>query len=144
MAIEKYIERLRLNGYKATPKRRAIINALVMAKGPASALDILGEVQKELLGVSLDTVYRNLHLLAQIGITHQIDLRSRESSKFEIGGDHHHHLVCIGCGQSVCLSGCLIDASFILQANAMGFKMVDHAFEAYGYCAKCQAKEMEE
>ncbi|MEW6662433.1 MAG: Fur family transcriptional regulator [Bacillota bacterium] len=142
MPLEKYIEKLKLKGYKATPQRRAIINALLMAKGPASARDILAEVQQEFPGVSLDTVYRNLHLLAQMGIAHQIDLRSCESSKFEIGGVHHHHLVCIGCGQAVCLDCCLVDASFMSRAEAQGYQLVGHAFELYGYCSSCQVHGM--
>ncbi|MBS3977457.1 MAG: transcriptional repressor [Syntrophomonadaceae bacterium] len=138
MQLEKYMEKLKLKGYKKTPQRRAIINALLKSKGPTSARDVLAAVQQEFPGLSLDTVYRNLHLLAQMGILHQIDLRSAESSKFEIGGGHHHHLVCIGCGRSVCLEGCLVDASFLSRAEEHGFQLVGHAFELYGYCAGCQ------
>lgn len=50
--------------------------------------------------------------------------------------DHHHHLVCTGCGAVEPVS-CPVDGSVIQAAGDVGFVITRHEIRLYGMCAKC-------
>lgn len=139
MQLQDLLHDLKRKGYKTTPQRKAVIQALLDLGERPTAKEVWSEVQKTFPNTSLDTVYRNLHLLVDLGVVSQINLRFRDSSRFELTGlSHHHHLICLGCGETVCLESCPIDYSAILQEGQKDFEIVGHAFEVYGYCPECR------
>lgn len=138
MKQEEFIQRLRDKGYKITPQRRAIIDTLLAYDTPPSAKEVLDSIRGRFPDISLDTVYRNLNLLADLGVVNLINLRGKETSRFEIGECHHHHLVCLQCGRSLCVDFCVMDERELAAAREQEFEVVGHAFEIYGYCKNCQ------
>jgi Fe2+ or Zn2+ uptake regulation protein len=95
-------------------------------------------MQEILPRLSLDTVYRNLRLLAGIGVLHQISLSS--GAVFELIGDisdHHHHLICVDCEKVVCFSYCPDFREYGETARKEGFSLLGHSFELFGRCADC-------
>ncbi|MPM78888.1 Zinc-specific metallo-regulatory protein [bioreactor metagenome] len=137
--MERVILILRRNGYKITPQRRAVIMALTTNGKFATAHQVLAYVKTGFPDMSLDTVYRNLSLLVELGVVHEIKTRGREGNLFEITTDeHHHHLVCITCGKAECLDFCPIHAEDLDRAEKSGFKITSHALEFYGYCRECR------
>ncbi|WP_084171518.1 transcriptional repressor [Alicyclobacillus contaminans] len=48
---------------------------------------------------------------------------------------HHHHLVCVGCGETFALDECPMDQ--LRTKIDSRFKVLDHRFEIYGYCSHC-------
>ncbi|MDD3653521.1 MAG: Fur family transcriptional regulator [Desulfotomaculaceae bacterium] len=144
MTQPEIIKKFKEKGYKITPQRRAIIDVLVKSGKPPTAKEVLRKVRVISPEVSLDTVYRNLKLLSEMGYLIQINLRSSERSRFEIlknGEQCHHHLVCIGCGDSVCLRQCVLSEQDLKAIKEKGYEMVGHAYEIYGYCPKCHKKK---
>lgn len=133
------IQQIKGKGFKITPQRRAIIEALLIPDKPPTAKDVLEIVRDKHPEVSLDTVYRNLNLLSDIGCIMQINLKNSEKSRFEIlKHHHHHHLICLGCGEAVCLEKCMLDKHMgVLKEK--GYQIVGHAFEIYGYCPSCSS-----
>jgi Fe2+ or Zn2+ uptake regulation protein len=71
------IQHIKDKGYKITPQRRAIINALLIPDKPPTAKDVLEIVRNKYPDVGLDTVYRNLKMLADIGCVMQINLKKQ-------------------------------------------------------------------
>lgn len=139
MMDEAVLQKLRERGYKITPQRRVILEALTKLGKAASALEIVASARQVFPDMSLDTVYRNLNLFTDIGVTSQVNLRGGEASRFEIERDgHHHHLVCLKCGDAVCLDFCPIDEQDIAAAEMHGFKVMGHVLELYGYCPACR------
>jgi Fe2+ or Zn2+ uptake regulation protein len=130
------IQHIKDKGFKITPQRRAIIDALLLADRPPTAKEVLDTVRHNFPDVGLDTVYRNLNLLSDIGCVIQINLRNSETSRFEILKQHHHHLICLGCGEAVCLGKCMMDKHMDYLRDK-GYKIVGHVFEIYGYCPDC-------
>ncbi len=108
---------------------------------PLSAQEITQAVRSTHPQISLDTVYRNLAVFTAAGMVNQVNLQNRESARFEFQGenDHHHHFVCLSCGQSFCVESCPTELADLRPPDNPGFKVVGHAFEVYGYCTKCQA-----
>lgn len=136
MTEAEIIQQIKAKGFKITPQRRAIIEALLVPDRPPTAKDVLEIVRDKYPDVSLDTVYRNLNLLTEIGCVIKINLLNSETSRFEILKHHHHHLICLGCGEAVCLEKCLLD-KHINVLKDKGYEIVGHAFEIYGYCPSC-------
>ncbi|MEW6184032.1 MAG: Fur family transcriptional regulator [Bacillota bacterium] len=133
------IQQIREKGYKVTPQRRAIIEALFLPGRPPTAKEVLAKVRAQFPDVSLDTVYRNLNLLVDIGLLIQINLKNNETTRFEILEHHHHHLVCLGCGEAICLEHCALNERDMIIAEESGYEITGHAFELYGYCPVCRS-----
>ncbi|MCW3489197.1 Fur family transcriptional regulator [Dethiobacter alkaliphilus] len=131
---------LKEKGYKLTSQRRQIIEALRLTGRRASAREIYEALSKDNPHISMDTVYRNLRLLTEIGVVHQISLQS--GAVFELDDKrHHHHLVCVDCEEVVCIPYCPEAKSYNEFAGSAGFEVLGHVFEVYGRCAACREKK---
>lgn len=139
---EASLEALRSKGYKLTPQRRKIIAVLRSSNGRMTARDVHEQIIKEQPGVSLDTVYRNLRLLVELGIIHQISLSSGAVYESTGNKEHHHHLICVDCDEVVCIPYCPSSREdYSRQAEARGYRVLGHSFEIYGRCPNCKSKE---
>ncbi len=138
--MDNVIDVLRDKGHKITPQRRAVINALLDCDQFPTALQLLEYVKKSQPDVSLDTVYRNLSLLKELGMVNEIQTGNQDGNRFEIltNGHHHHHVICLKCGKVQCLHFCPISNAEIEQVERNGFSIVSHSLEFYGYCRECQ------
>lgn len=138
--MDRIINLLRSKGFKITPQRRAVIGALQACGNFPTAQKILDHVKQSTPDVSLDTVYRNLSLLAELGAVNEIYTRSREGNVFEVltDGSHHHHLICLDCGKTQCLDFCPVSSSDLERAAETGFQVLSHSLEFYGYCRECR------
>ena len=141
---DEIIKKLRDKGCKITPQRRAVIGSLLkLAKFP-TALKICNDIRQANPDVGLDTVYRNLNLLVDIGVVNQIHLAGKDTKVFElVQGEHHHHLICLGCGEANCLNYCPVNEQGLQKAAGSEYEIVGHSLELYGYCRKCKAAKQE-
>ena len=138
--IDSILEELKSKGHRVTPQRREIIRALMEAGGPQSVSQLRERLGARFPEIGVDTVYRNLHLLVDLGIINQINLLAKKGDLFEVGSSHHHHLVCLDCGEVLCLERCLLEDMELESARKYDFKITGHSFEIYGYCANCRRK----
>ncbi len=138
MSKHDYLKVLKEKGLKLTVQRRKIIETLHQLDGRMSARDIYQELQKKNPNLSLDTVYRNLRLLTEIGLVHHIPLPSGAVFELSDDGQHHHHLVCINCDKVSCIAYCPDLSGFSSYADSEGFKVLGHIFEVYGQCSECR------
>ncbi len=137
--MEKWIAALRAQGYKVTPQRRVVIEALQQGGKFTTAQQVLEAVRQKFPEMSLDTVYRNLSLLVELGLVHEVRTKGRDGNVFEIAvTGHHHHTVCLQCGKAACLDFCPIHEQDLARAEEGGFKITAHSLEFYGYCADCR------
>lgn len=132
----------RVNGelrpQRSTKQRAAIKDALVAADGFRTAQELHDELKTEGQRVGLTTVYRNLQALAQAG---EVDmLRTAEGEAIYRRcetGEHHHHLVCTKCGNSVEVASEEIESWAARVAQRHGFTPVEHTAEVFGICSGC-------
>jgi len=137
--MKDIIELLKSKGYKMTPQRRTVIKALFECGKFPTAQDILDYAKNINPDMGIDTIYRNLNLLTEIGVLNQINIKSRDVSVFEIVTNHHHHLICLDCGKTECLDYCPVMGESEKMAQEKNFKIIGHNLEFYGYCSTCQA-----
>lgn len=128
MEIGAAIGKMRGLGYKATPQRVAVLEALA-AERHQSLEGIRGRCPR----VGLVTVYRTLDLFSELGIVRRLDLG--DGARYELAADHHHHLICESCGGIEEFDECPLDPERLPIRS--GFQVRAHSLEVYGRCAGC-------
>ncbi len=126
--FEAAIGRMRGRGYKATPQRVAVLEALA-----AEQHQSMGELRRRCPGVGIVTVYRTLDLLSELGVVRRLDLG--DGPRYELAEDHHHHMVCESCGDVSEFDECPLGP---IRLPASGFEVRSHSVEVYGRCAACK------
>jgi Fur family peroxide stress response transcriptional regulator len=92
--------------------------------------------------VSLDTVYRTLWMLNDLGLITTLGPR-RESVRFDAKLEHHHHYVCVRCGLTRDFESAELNALRIPGAvKGFGSVVTTHV-EVRGICDGCAKKEAE-
>lgn len=138
-------------GYHNTRARRAVLQALVSARGQATPneLQALGREFHGELG--LVTVYRTLEILSGLGLVRKLHLQhgchtyvispAAMQAAAAAPGQHAHHVICQRCQRAVEFAGCDI-AAVVAQVEAQtGYRVRDHWLEMFGLCPECQAGE---
>jgi Fur family peroxide stress response transcriptional regulator len=87
---------LRRSGVKLTHQRMVIFQEVAGLENHPDAESIHKAVRKKLPMVSLDTVYRTLWLLQDLGLIRILGARDRV--RFDGNMKLHHHFVCSECG----------------------------------------------
>ena len=134
------LDQLRNKGYKITPQRRAVITALEECAPFPTVQQLQATVRRMQPDVSLDTIYRNLTLLTERGIVHEIHRPSGNAYELVQPGHHHHHLICTECGKTECIDICPMNKIYEKEAEKRGFQITGHIFEFYGLCWSCRSK----
>ncbi len=131
--------RLRDGDQRYTAGRRALVDALAGAGRPLTASEVL-----EAGGLAQSSAYRNLAVLETCGVVHRV-AGSDEFARFELAEDltdHHHHLICTGCGQvaDFTVDDALersLEAAMREVAATTGFAPAHHRLDLLGRCAAC-------
>ena len=130
---------LRQHGYRLTPQRRAVLNAIARSHEHLTPAAIHEKVHQEHPGIGLVTIYRTLDILAQLGLICRVHAagNSRSYSMRRPSG-HHHHLVCSGCGRVIDFSDCALGQLEQRLFRETGFDIDSHLLEFYGHCRDCR------
>ena len=88
--------RLRDSGYRLTPQRELILQA-VERLGHATPDEVLAEVRASSTAVNVSTVYRTLEMLEELGLVRHAHLSDRAPTYHSTSGHAHFHLVCRNC-----------------------------------------------
>lgn len=138
--IYEVMTKLKEKGYRITPQRRVIVEKIVQTAGLLTVAEIWKLVRAEYNDIGLDTIYRNINVLAEIGVLTPITGIGNDSTRYELAdANHHHHVVCIKCGQAVCIDYCPINHEFSEMLRQKGYELIRHNVELLGLCATCKA-----
>ena len=124
-------------GLKATHQRMAIFRVVISTEEHPDASTVYLRVKKRIPTISLDTVYRNLKLLAEHGLISIVGL-SQESLRFDANMHPHHHFACVKCGMIRDFSSDAMDnLTMPAKVKAFGVRLSLH-LEVKGICTACQ------
>jgi Fur family ferric uptake transcriptional regulator len=132
------LDALRKKGYRITPQREMIVQAVAHSSRHITAEEIADQLQEHTRAINLATVYRTLDLLWQEGFACRNDLSEGKSVYATFQHGPHIHLVCRKCDQ-------VIDAD-VKWLNSLGSDLLksyqfrpdlDH-FSIFGVCDRCQ------
>jgi len=132
------ISRLSHKGYRMTPQRMMILEAVEAAKDHISAEEIYTRVCNRYPHLNISTVYRTLELLKELKLVTETDMGDGRVRYHSIRKGHHHHLVCQNCG-------CVIDLDETTLLPLKDALSRDYGFDAdlkhlaiFGRCSKCR------
>jgi Fur family ferric uptake transcriptional regulator len=124
--------------YRSTRQRAAVAAVLDATGAFRSAQELHEALRREGDKVGLTTVYRTLQAMADVG---EVDvLRTDEGESVYrrcASAEHHHHLVCRGCGGAVEVEGPEVEQWAAAVARRHGFSQVSHTVELTGVCRRC-------
>lgn len=129
-------EILKTNGYKVTPTRLAVLDLFLKNSKPISALYICQKLEGK---INEATVYRMLSEFEQSLLLKKVDLK-KNCALFELNSGHHHHILCIKCGEiedfkeNEDLEKILLK---IVSKSTKFKKIKEHTLELFGYCKVC-------
>jgi Fe2+ or Zn2+ uptake regulation protein len=133
---DRLVAMIRDHGGRVTTARRALVTALVQARGHVTADDLAALVQKAQPDVHLSTIYRSLDALERIGIVDHVHL-GHGRAVYHLADEPHQHLVCEVCGAVVEVP----DATFADLSDTLrrgyGFTIRPNHFAVLGRCRAC-------
>jgi Fur family transcriptional regulator, ferric uptake regulator len=125
-------------GGRPTRQRRAVAAVLDTFTDFRSAQEIHELLAQRGEAVGLATVYRTLQRLAEAGEVDLLRTEDGEAIYRRCSADHHHHLVCRGCGATVEVEGPTVERWTRAIAEEHGYADVSHTLEIFGICGSCR------
>lgn len=130
---------LKQHRHKLTPQRRVVIQTIASAQDHLTPAAIYKRVHQEHPGIGLVTIYRTLDLLARLGLICEVHTGgSGRSYLMRRPVEHHHHLICSGCGAVVDFTNCNLAPLEQRLSRKTGFDIETHLLEFTGLCPACQ------
>jgi Fur family ferric uptake transcriptional regulator len=135
-----YARYMRDRGFRVTPQRQLILDAICAGGGHTTLEEIYARVRRKAPAVNRATVYRTLDFLRELRLVVAADLGGGRTV-YEIAGEvPHHHLVCRVCGACKELPHAAIQRLMTRVAREQAFQIdMDH-ITLFGVCAECQPR----
>ena len=140
--VDAFSQACRRFGVKATHQRREIYRELAGTNDHPNVETIYDRVRKRIPEISLDTVYRTLHLLEKKGLIGRVGFLG-DKTRFDANTDRHHHFVCTECGF---MGDFYHDVwnNFRARGDVQAMGTVNSIYvELRGLCRACRAKRHE-
>ncbi|MCB1824657.1 MAG: transcriptional repressor [Candidatus Competibacteraceae bacterium] len=123
-------------GIKLTPQRLEIFRIVAASEEHPSAEVVHQAVRARMPMVSLDTVYRTLWLLTDLGLLTMLGPR-QGSVRFDANLEQHHHYLCTRCGRVLDFESAEFNALRIPERVKDFGQILSAHVEVRGICAAC-------
>ncbi len=124
-------------GLKLTHQRLEIFRELAGTEEHPDAETLFRAVQQRMPTVSLDTVYRTLWMLHDLGLVTTLGPQ-RTGVRFDANLDRHHHFSCVRCGLVRDFESAELDGLRVPDSIKRLGSVVEAHVEVRGLCATCQ------
>ena len=128
-------------GHRNGVARRAVVELLGRQECCLTAQEIFDALRAEGRKVGIASVYRVLDLLSEKGLVQRIDVGAG-IARYEpllSSGEHHHHLVCDGCGKVEAFADAELEAVLHKVEGKTGYSVAGHDVVLRGACRDCAA-----
>jgi Fur family peroxide stress response transcriptional regulator len=126
-------------GIKLTHQRLEIFREIAASEQHPDADTIFRAVQRRVPTVSVDTVYRTLWTLHELGLVRTLG-PERGGVRFDANLEPHHHYVCVRCGLVRDFESADLNALRVPAAVKDFGSVADAHVEVRGVCAACLAR----
>ncbi|MGI8711906.1 MAG: Fur family transcriptional regulator [Solirubrobacteraceae bacterium] len=130
---------LAVAGLKRGGARERIVEMLGSQSCALSAVEIEDRLRASGAAPSRASIYRVLDLLVEHGLAERVVV-GEGLARFEPllpSGDHHHHLVCGGCGALVAFDDPGLERAIARISDRLGVRIESHEVLLHGACARC-------
>ena len=135
------LDRVARAGHRSGGARRAVIESLAAQDCCRSAQEIFDQLRDEGRAVGIARVYRVLDLLVSLGLVQRLDLGGGVA-RYEPalpGGEHHHHVVCVDCGDVRPFEDPALEEALEAAAERAELEVDGHDVVLWGRCGDCRA-----
>lgn len=130
---------LREHGYKLTPQRHTVLKVIAASHDHLTPEAIFERAHLESPDIGLVTIYRTLNLLSDLNLVCRVHAPDGcRSYMMRRPTEHHHHLVCSGCGRVVDFADCGLHDLTKRISKQTGFEIDGHLLEFQGRCPDCR------
>jgi Fur family ferric uptake transcriptional regulator len=126
-------------GLKRGGARERVIELLASKPCALSAVEIEDELRAGGRATGRASIYRVLDLLVEHGLAERLDVGDGQA-RFERShpdGEHHHHLVCDGCGRLVAFDDPGLEQAIGRLSERLGMRIDSHDVLLHGACERC-------
>lgn len=128
-------------GYRLTPQRQMVLDAVCEAHGHATAEQVYELVQQKSEAVNRATIYRTLKFLKELDLVVSTTLHDG-GVEYELARSQpHHHLVCHLCGIDYEIPNDLFSDLVETIFNTYNFQVDTTHLSLYGVCAECKEED---
>ena len=138
--MRAFLHACRKIGARLTRQRMEIFRELAASDAHPDAECIHAGVRQRLPAISLDTVYRTLWWLTDLGLVTVLS-PTQDRTRFDANLDRHHHFVCTRCGLTRDFTSEALDNLALPEAVAAIGSIQRTQVELKGICHVCAAKE---
>ena len=132
-------ELLRSNGYKVTPQRLAVYDAIDHNMTHPNAESIYQQLQLQYPSMSLATVYKTMEIFAKIGVVKILQC-GEDAHRYDYNTSQHAHIRCVKCNRVLDVD--IDEGQLAQQAEAQtGFSVSGVSLSFLGVCKDCQEAE---
>ena len=131
---------LREMGYRLTPQRVMVWEALRNSRQHLTAEQVFDRVRTTVPEVNLSTVYRTLELLVKLDLVAETKLGTATTFYEVEDGTAHHHYVCERCGTVGHFEDRLFAPVYSELRAVSGFDPSHSHATVFGICESCREK----
>lgn len=132
-------EVLARRGHRAGGARSAVVDFLGREGGCLTADEVVAGLRAEGGRAGPASVYRALGLLSDLGLLHRAGVGD-SPLRYELvhpDEEHHHHLICERCGQTVTFTDPRLEAAIDAVSERVGYVVDSHDVTLRGACSEC-------
>lgn len=132
---------LRARGYRRGGARRAVVELLDAQTCALTAVEIEDELRTAERRVSRASIYRVLDELEQLSLVQRVET-GQAMVRYErvcSHDEHHHHLVCDGCGVVIPFSDDALEQAISSISERVPLTVSEHEIVLRGECRDCAA-----
>jgi Fur family peroxide stress response transcriptional regulator len=138
--MARFNETCRKSGAKLTHQRMEIFREVAQTGDHPDADKVYQGVRERMPTVSLDTVYRTLWWLKELGLITTLG-PTRERTRFDANLERHHHFVCVQCGTTRDFYSDQLDKLTLPESVQTIGHVETTQVQVKGVCLNCAAKE---
>lgn len=131
-----YAALMRERGFRVTPQRQMILEAVGEGGGHHTPEEIYERVQTKAPVVNRATVYRTLDFLCELRLIAPAEIGGRKLYEL-VGDEPHHHLVCRQCGREQQIRHDTTRSLFAQIEQEEGFMVDMEHLVLVGLCRDC-------
>lgn len=140
LKIENFKENCTKNGLRLTKQRVAVLTAVQKSTSHPDVETIYNEVKQKISNISVDTVYRTLQTLEDLGLIFRVD-NQIPRARFDGDLKKHCHFICTKCGE---VFDIFSEIEINIPKKCSEFGEIKHInLQIKGICNNCKKEEKE-
>ena len=138
--VDKWLHRLRENGYRLTEARQAVINVIIESSYALTPFQVYEAARSQYPALGLVSVYRTLEKLETLNLIQRVHQEGGCNAYLPKAEGHQHLIICQKCGLANYFEGDNLEELFAKVGADHGFEVTDHWLQLFGNCSECEQK----